>query len=68
MGRLGAFIMPYIVLPLVEYDESFIFIIFGGFGLLGALSSYHIPREPMDRPLDEKVQTIEMKDLTKNLI
>jgi hypothetical protein len=56
IGRLGAFIMPYIVLPLIEYDESIIFYIFTFYGALGAVASYYIPKEPMDRPLDEKPQ------------
>lgn len=44
IGRLGAFVMPYIVLPLVQSHQFLIFIIFAIFAFLGSYSSYMIPK------------------------
>lgn len=52
IGRLGATIMPYVILPLVEINPVFIFISFVIFSLLGALAGFLLPHETMDRALD----------------
>ena len=53
VGRLGSTVMPYIVLPLIDVDIKLIFIVFSFTALCGSVATFMVPREPMDRPLDE---------------
>lgn len=54
MGRLGAGVMPYIILPLVQSNVKAISFIFGLGLLIGCLSIWSLPYDPMDKALDEQ--------------
>lgn len=52
IGKLAATIMPYIVLPLLEYNLIVVFILFGVIGGIGVISSCSLPRDGSNKPLD----------------
>lgn len=43
IGRLGATIMPYIILPLIEINPVLIFLFFVAFSLAGSFSAHLLP-------------------------
>jgi hypothetical protein len=49
--------MPYIILPLVEVNTKFIFLIFVFFALSGAFSGYLLPHDTMNRVLDYRTES-----------
>jgi len=52
IGKLAATIMPYIVLPILGYNEIFIFILFGIIGGTGVIASFNLPKDGLNKPLD----------------
>lgn len=52
IGRLGATVMPYMILPLVDINVTLIFVFFVFFSLLGAFAGFMLPHETMNRVLD----------------
>ena len=54
VGRLGAVLMPYIVIPLVDINIPLIFVIFMVISLFGSYASYTLPYDGVNRALDQK--------------
>lgn len=52
-GRLGATIIPFIIIPMVNTHLHLIFFIFGVFCLVGGLAAFCLPYEPLEYALDE---------------
>jgi hypothetical protein len=52
IGKLAATIMPYVVLPILRYNPTLVFILFGIIGGGGVISSFYLPRDGLNKPLD----------------
>ena len=57
IGRLGATIMPYMVLPLIQTSIPMISIVFCFFALVGTAAGWMLPHETLGRVLDYKTDS-----------
>lgn len=60
IGRLGSFIMPFILFPIFEIKFYYPFFIFISFSIICTVASFTFPYDTSDRPLDHSSLSIEL--------
>jgi hypothetical protein len=53
-GRIGAIVMPFVVMPLDGWHRGSVYVLFAGLSVVAAGVGYWLVEETMDRKLDEE--------------